>query len=137
MSKMQMKKNKGFISVEAAFVSTIIMLMIVFSLYAIIYILNTAAMREYMYGTIYSLPLVEKDSYVKQASDKDALKGAIMWCDEYDMSGVLKNGVATMWGFFDMHGLTKVNCQTEYDVCTDRIRRWQFIDDISEKTIGE
>ena len=119
-------KNSGFVSVEAAFVGSILIIITMFSVYAMVYILNTASLRDYMYQKVYSVPLVQKDSYIKYYSDKDNLAGVIMWCDDYKMAGML-----------DMKGITRMICRTENGLCTDRLRRWQLYDDIAEDALGE
>lgn len=130
-------KNSGFVSVEAAFVGAILIIITMFSVYAMVYILNTASLRDYMYQKVYSVPLVQKDSYIKYYSDKDNLAGVIMWCDDYKMAGSCSNGIVSMAGMLDMKGITRMICRTENGLCTDRLRRWQLYDDIAEDALGE
>ena len=34
-------------------------------------------------------------------------------------------------------GAMSIKCQTESDICTKRLRRWQMYDNLAEESLGE
>ncbi|MCR5367716.1 hypothetical protein [Eubacterium sp.] len=137
MNKKNKDKDKGFVSIEAAFIGAIAMIIVIWCLFAMVYVMNVEIVRDGMYMTVYSTPLKDKDSYVNSEAEKSMNEEILIWCDEYKVGGTASGDSIKMIGAIDMKGTTVIECQTESDICTKRLRRWQMYDNLSEESLGE
>ena len=127
--------NKGSMTVEASVIFPVTILIIFFVLYAYIYILDREILRSGIYETIYTAPLVDADKYLESNMDAGEVGGTLIWCGEEDVviDSRCGSGIVSVNAVMDMKGETDIEGKTEYDVCTDRLRRWQLYGDITEE----
>ncbi len=127
--------NRGSISVEASILFPIIILVIFFVLYAFMYIFNRELIRGDIYEAIYTIPLEDDGEYIEKCINEDGVGAGTLWCGREDVNaaGANKNGAAEITAKLEMKGETKISGKTEYDLCTDRLRRWQLYGDITEE----
>ena len=98
MNKKNKDKDKGFVSIEAAFIGAIAMIIVIWCLFAMVYVMNVEIVRDGMYMTVYSTPLKDKDSYVNSEAEKSMNEEILIWCDEYKVGGTASGDRIKMIG---------------------------------------
>jgi hypothetical protein len=133
MSKMQLRKNKGWMVVEASVIMPLIIGVVFIVIYGFVYILNREAARSEMYSAIYSISITDMDAKEYSFSDsREQLGSQMLWCEPRSAAFGL-DGTITYITYMDMKGTTTVTAQTETGLCTQRLRRWQLYGNLAEK----
>ncbi|MCR5291858.1 MAG: hypothetical protein K6E28_03085 [Eubacterium sp.] len=121
--------NRGSITVEASFIMGIVVIIVYLSVYGYIYTLDREIARANVNEAIYTVTVNDPEEHIKNAEGGG---NPLIWT-EADYAGSVGSGDVSMSASFDMKGKTVVTGKTEYDVCTDRLRRWQLYGDLAEE----
>ncbi len=133
MSKMQLRKNKGWMVVEASVIMPLIIGVVFIVIYGFVYILNREAARSEMYSAIYSIAITDVDAKEYSFLDsREQLESQMLWCEPQSTAFCL-DGTITYITYMDMKGTTTVTTQTETGLCSQRLRRWQLYGNLAEK----
>ena len=129
-----MDKNKGYMTIEASFVIPIILIGIFVILIGLIIVFEKSTIKAEEVETLYQIPL----EYIRDGKVAKYL-GLKSYgnCLEYgsvSSEGSYKHHKAAASGELVYVKPFLVNSEREIDLCVDRLRRWQFYDDISEES---
>lgn len=124
-----LKDNSGSAVIETTLVIPVVFAVVVMVIYLFFDVLNDGYTQGYGYSQIYSY---RYDGHVKEAYDK---KG-YAFVDSGDMDTFIgekskaaeKNLLMAKSWVYSYEDLGVTYC-TEYDLCTDRLRRWQLYGD--------
>ena len=122
--------NKGYMTIEASFIIPLILMGIFMSLFGLILVYEKGVIYSSQYAAIYSVPInnIRNDSIEAYLDSRDYSRGVLfgsLTVDTYYSSH--KAGCNGELGLYGTHQLSSVH---EVDARAERLRRWQFYDDI-------
>ena len=129
-----MDKNKGYMTIEASVVIPVVLIGVFISLAGLIIMFEKSVIKAQEVETLYQMPLgcIRDDIVDDYLAEKNY--GDTLEYGETSSSGNYAHHKACASGELDYIKSFKVNSRREIDLCVDRLRRWQFYDDISEES---
>ena len=129
-----MNKDKGYMTIEASIVIPVVLIGIFISLAGLIIMFEKSVIKAQEVETLYQIPLgyIRDDivgGYLEEKNYGDSLEYG-----ETSSSGNYSHHKACASGELEYIKRFKVSSEREIDLCVDRLRRWQFYDDISEES---
>ena len=127
-------KDKGYMTIEASVVIPVVLIGVFITLAGLIIMFEKSVIKAQEVETLYQIPLgyIRDDivgSYLEEKSYGDTLEYG-----ETSSSGNYSHHNASASGELEYIKRFKVDSEREIDLCVDRLRRWQFYDDISEES---
>ena len=122
--------NKGYMTIEASFIIPLILMGIFMSLFGLILVYEKGVIYSSQYAAIYSVPInnIRNDSIEAYLDSKDYSKGVLFGTLTVDT--YYSSHKAGCNGQLNLYGVSQINSIHEVDARTERLRRWQFYDDI-------
>ena len=128
--EMSVLNNKGYMTIEASFIIPLVLMGIFMCLFGLILVYEKGVIYSRQYAAVYSVPInnIRNDSIEAYLDSKEYSKGVLfgtLTVDTYYSS--YKAGCN---GQLNLYGVSQINNIHEVDARTERLRRWQFYDDI-------
>ena len=124
--------NKGFMTVEASVIVPVILFGVFVCLFGLILICEKGHVLGNEYEALYTIPFnnIRNNSVNEYLSGKSYVGGVVL--GEADVESSYSWHKAKCQGEVRLYGDSEVNAAREIDVLVERLRRWQFYDDIAE-----
>ena len=122
--------NKGYMTIEASFIIPLILMGIFMSLFGLILVYEKGVIYSSQYAAIYSVPInnIRNDSIEAYLDSRDYSRGVLFGSLTVDT--YYSSHKAGCNGQLNLYGVSQINSIHEVDARTERLRRWQFYDDI-------
>ncbi|MCR5213454.1 MAG: hypothetical protein K6E10_03495 [Eubacterium sp.] len=127
------KKNRGYMTVEASLLVPIILFGVFIMIMGMILVYERSCLMATEYERLYSVPLeyIRADIVEDYLASEDYNRG--LYYKTACVETAYVSHLAVCDGVLKVRDNIEITGEHEIDVCTDRLRRWQLYDDIAEK----
>ena len=124
--------NKGFMTVEASVVVPVILIGVFVCLFGLILIYEKGYVLSNEYEALYTIPFndIRNGSVEGYLSGQNYTGGVVL--GEANVESGYNWHKAKCQGIVSLYGDSEVKAAREIDVLVERLRRWQFYDDIAK-----
>ena len=127
-----LEMNKGYMTVEASIVVPVVLFGVFMCLFGLMLIYEKGYGLGNEYEALYTIPFshIRDNSVDAYLSNKNYTYGVVL--GEASVETGYSWHKAKCQGVLKLYGDSEINADREIDVLVERLRRWQFYDDIAE-----
>lgn len=124
--------NRGMMTVEASVIVPVVLFGVFICLFGLMLIYEKGYVLGNEYAALYTIPFkdIRNGSVEEYLSGQDYIGGVVL--GEANVESGYSWHKARCQGVVSLYGDSEVKAAREIDVLVERLRRWQFYDDIAE-----
>lgn len=134
MSEMQLKRlnNRGSFIIEISIIIPLIIMIIMMFVFCFVNLTDREKARANLYSAIYTVP---PDETVDMENITTEINRVMIFGEAKVMQNSLSREKILIICNINSRGYTgnEIECGTEKNICTDRLRRWQMYENIREE----